>query len=146
MKDPAAALTDDEREIAELMTFGLPSDEQLRGVEIKAGWPLTLEQAAIYVGKKCRWARNELDPKPEFSEYRRKLLEGRRKAEMARNLVTAITIRDDEGDGTAATKTVRIKAASFIQGDEKPGVVVNIGHDDEQRRDHAGVCYPAPER
>jgi hypothetical protein len=35
-------------------------------------------------------------------------------------------IRDDVGDGTAATKIVRIKAASFIQGDDKPGVVVNV--------------------
>jgi hypothetical protein len=59
-------------------------------------------------------------------ETRRELLEGRRKAVQARNLAVAVEIRDNPGEGLAADRTVRLKAASFIQGDEKPGVTVNI--------------------
>jgi hypothetical protein len=118
MAEPRDALTDDEAEIADLMVYRLPHDETIRGVEVKAGWPLTLEQAAIFVGYRTKRARQVLDHKPEFNAYRRSLLDGRRRAEQGRNLVTAIAIRDDEGDATAATKTMRLKAASFIQGDE----------------------------
>lgn len=124
----AKGLTDDEAEIAHLMVYGLPNEETIDGKLVKADWPLTLEQAARFVGYRCKKARNYLDPLPEFGAYRRELLEGRRKSEAPRNLQTAISIRDDEGDESAATKTVRLKAASFIQGDEgKAGVVVNVG-------------------
>ena len=41
---------------------------------------------------------------------RRELLDGKRKAELARNLATAIAIRDDEGENLAADRTVRLKA------------------------------------
>jgi hypothetical protein len=42
-------------------------------------------------------------------------------------LATAIEIRDDDGDGSAAIRTVRLKACQFIEG--KPdgaSVVVNV--------------------
>src|SRR5271154_5456491 len=101
MADPRDALTDDEAEIARLIVEGLPEPETLRGVAAKAGWPLTLEQAAIFVGYRTKRARNYLDALPEFSAYRRKLLEGGRKAEAGRNLATLIAIRDDEGENLA---------------------------------------------
>jgi hypothetical protein len=119
-------LTEEEAEIARLMVHGLPNDEVILDVPIKAGWPLTLEQAAKFMGYRLKRARAHLDPNPDFRGYCRELLEARRESERARNMAVAVEIRDDVGDGTAATKTVRIKAASFIQGDDKPGVVVNV--------------------
>jgi hypothetical protein len=121
-----AGLSDDEAEIARLMVHGLPTEELILGKLIKPDWPLTLEQAASFMGYRLKRARRELDPNPEFRGYARKLLEARREAEAARNLAVAIDIRDDPGEGLAADRTVRLKAASFIQGDDKPGVTVNI--------------------
>ena len=46
-------------------------------------------------------ARNHLGDHPPFNALRRRIMEGRRKAEEARNLATAIKIRDDEGDESA---------------------------------------------
>jgi hypothetical protein len=119
-------LTDDEAEIGRLVTFGLPADEMIDGKLVKADWPLTLEQAARFVGYRCKKARSYLDPLPEFSAYRRELLEGRRKSEAPRNLATLIEIRDDPGEGFAADRTVRIKAVAAIEGTDKGGVVVNV--------------------
>jgi hypothetical protein len=120
-------LTDDEAEIGRLVTFGLPADETIDGKLVKADWPLTLEQAARFVGYRCRKARSYLDNLPEFSAYRRELLEGRRKSEAPRNLATLIEIRDDPGEGFAADRTVRIKAVAAIEGrPDGASVTVNV--------------------
>jgi hypothetical protein len=120
-------LTDDEAEIARLVTFGLPHEETIDGKLVKADWPLTLEQAARFVGYRCKKARNYLDNLPEFSTYRRHLLEGRRNAEKPRNLATFIEIRDSPGEGLAADRTVRIKAAQAIEGrSDGASVTVNV--------------------
>jgi hypothetical protein len=68
-------LSDDEAEIGRLTVFGLPGDETIDGKLVKAHWPLTLEQAARFVGYRCKKARNYLDNLPEFVGYRRELLE-----------------------------------------------------------------------
>src|ERR1700733_3310121 len=121
------ALTDDEAEIARLTVFGLPEGETIDGKEIKANWPLTLEQAARFVGYRCKKARGYLDPLPEFNTYRQQLLEGRRKSEAPRNLATLISIRDDPGEGFAADRTVRIKAIAAIEGrPDGASVTVNV--------------------
>jgi hypothetical protein len=120
-------LTDDEAEIGRLVTFGLPADETIDGKLVKADWPLMLEQAARFVGYRCKKARNYLDNLPEFSAYRRELLEGRRKSEAPRNLATLIEIRDDPGEGFAADRTVRIKAVAAIEGrPDGASVTVNV--------------------
>jgi hypothetical protein len=49
-------LTDDEAEIGRLVTFGLPADETIDGKLVRADWPLTLEQAARFVGYRCKSA------------------------------------------------------------------------------------------
>jgi hypothetical protein len=121
------SLTDDEAAIARLMVFGLQAEETIDGKLVKADWPLTLEQAARFVGYRCKKARNYLDNLPEFSTYRRQLLEGKRKAEAPRNLATLIEIRDDPGEGFAADRTVRIKAVAAIEGrPDGPNVTVNV--------------------
>jgi hypothetical protein len=123
----AKGLTDDEAEIGRLVTFGLPTDETIDGKLVKADWPLTLEQAARFVGYRCKKARNYLDNLPEFSTYRRQLLDGRRNAEKPRNLQTLIEIRDDPGEGFAADRTVRVKAVQAIEGrPDGPGLTVNV--------------------
>jgi hypothetical protein len=123
----AKGLTYDEEEIAHLMVYGLPNEEIILGKVVKADWPLTLEQAARFVGYRLKRARTHLDNLPEFSMHRRQLLDGKRKAELARNLETLIRIRDDEGENLAADRTVRIKAVQAIEGsDGKANVVVNV--------------------
>jgi hypothetical protein len=120
-------LTEDEEEMARLMVYGLPHEETILGKVVKPDWPLTLEQAAKFVGYRLKRARTHLDNLPAFSTHRRELLDGKRKAELARNLATAIAIRDDEGENLAADRTVRLKAIQVIEGSEgKGGVVVNV--------------------
>ena len=64
---------------------------------------------------------------PAFNAYRRQLLKERRESEQARNLATAIAIRDDEGDGSAATKTVQLKACRSSRArPSKAAVTVNV--------------------
>jgi len=122
-----AGLTEDEQEMARLMVYGLPHGEVILGKVVKPDWPLTLEQAAKFVGYRLKRARTHLDNLPAFSTHRRELLDGKRKAELARNLATAIAIRDDEGENLAADRTVRLKAIGVIEGNEgKAGVVVNV--------------------
>jgi hypothetical protein len=122
-----AGLTDDEEEIAHLMVYGLPHEETILGKVVKADWPLTLEQAAKFVGYRLKRARTHLDNLPAFSTHRRELLDGKRKAELARNLETLIQIRDDPGENLAADRTVRIKAVQAIEGSNgKASVTVNV--------------------
>jgi hypothetical protein len=121
------SLTDEEQEIARLMVYGLPHEETILGKVVKPDWPLTLEQAAKFVGYRLKRARTHLDNLPEFSTHRRELLDGKRSAELPRSLATAIEIRDDPGENSAADRTVRLKAISVIEGNEgKGGVVVNV--------------------
>jgi hypothetical protein len=120
-------LTDDQEEIARLMVYGLPADEIILGKLVKADWPLTLEQAAKFVSYRLKRARTHLDNLPAFSTLRRELLDGKHKAELARNLMTAIEIRNDPGENSAADRTVRLKAIQVIEGsDGKASVTVNV--------------------
>jgi hypothetical protein len=122
-----AKLTDDEEEIARLCVYGLPGEETILGKTVPAHWPLTLEQAAKFVGYRLKRARTYLDHHPEFKAYAGELLQARRKAEMARNLTTAIAIRDDPGENFAADRTVRLKAIQVIEGrGDGPNVTVNV--------------------
>jgi hypothetical protein len=89
--------------------------------------PLTLLEAAKAEGYRLKRARTYLADLPAFNLYRTQLLKARRENEAARNLATAIEIRDDDGDGSAAIRTVRLKACQFIEG--KPdgaSVTVNV--------------------
>jgi hypothetical protein len=116
-----------EQEIARLMVDGLDRDETIFGEHVPAGWPLTLVQAARATGYRVKRARNHLGDLGPFNELRGKLLKARRESEAARNLATAVAIRDNEGEGSAADRTLRLKAIGVIEGSEgKGGVVVNV--------------------
>jgi hypothetical protein len=107
-------LTRVERAIAYRMVEGLPR-------------PLTLMEAAKAEGYRLKRARTCLADLPAFNLYRAQLLKARRENEQARNLATAIEIRDDDGDGSAAIRTVRLKACQFIEGTpDGASVVVNV--------------------
>jgi hypothetical protein len=123
---PPEGLSDREAEIARLMTYGSPDAQIVMNEDIPADWPMSLEQAARFVGYRIRKARR-LASTEEFIRFRGSLLRGVRESEGPRNLATAIKIRDDKDDGSAATKTVQLKACTFIEGPpEKPGVGVNV--------------------
>ena len=73
-----------EQEIAGLMVDGLDHDETILGEDVPAFWPLTLVQAARACGYPMKKARNYLGDHPPFNALRRKIMDGRRKAEEAR--------------------------------------------------------------
>ena len=120
-------LTATEREIARLMTEGLDHDAVILGAEIPAYQPLSLTLAAKATGYLLKKARNVLGDRAEFNQLRGQLLKARRESEGPRNLATLIQIRDDEGQGLAADRTVRLKAIQVIEGNGgNGGVVVNV--------------------
>jgi hypothetical protein len=125
---PLKGLSAVEQEIARLMVDGLDHDETILGADVPAFWPLTLVQAARSCGYPMKKARNYLGDHPPFNAYRARLLKGRRESEAARNIATAVRIRDDEGDGSAADRTVRLKAIGVIEGptEKAPAFTVNV--------------------
>jgi hypothetical protein len=112
---PLSGLTRTEAQIAYLCVYGLPK-------------PMTVEEAAKSVGYRVKRARNHLADLPQFNAYRRALLKERRDSEQARNLATAIDIRDDPGEGRAADRMVQLKAIQVIEGptEKAPAVTVNV--------------------
>lgn len=123
----APALTAVEQEIARLTVFGLDRAETILGEHVAAGQPLRLELAAKVCRYRLKKARAILDHSPAFNALRRQLLADRRDSERPRNLATLIRIRDTEGAGLAADRTVQLKAISAIEGTDKaPAVTVNV--------------------
>jgi hypothetical protein len=125
-------ISEEASEFARLMVYGLDQPEIIENAEVKAYWPLTMRQAARYLGMRLRRARDICEA-PVFVEHYNKLCAEFRRSEKARNIATAVEIRDDEGDNSAATKTVRLKAVGVIEGTEgKGGVNVSVNVDNRQ--------------
>ena len=136
-------LTADEEKIARLMVYGLPADEIILGKLVKADWPLTLEQAAKFVGYRLKRARTHLDSLREFSTLRRELLDGKRKAELGGNLETLIQIRDDPGESLAADRNRQDQSRSSDRGQRREGQRHRQRKPaDERCSDHAWLCHP----
>lgn len=115
---PAASLkelTEDHKQCIELMVYGLDEPGQIEGEEVEAHKPLTLRQASRALGLRLRRMR-EMSATPLFQQAFNSEVAALRNAERPRNLQVAIAIRDDEGDKSAATKTVRLKAIQSIEG------------------------------
>ncbi|MEJ0094155.1 MAG: hypothetical protein WDN46_12175 [Methylocella sp.] len=128
IKPPLAslrALPDYAAAVIDCMVHGLDNDQHIDGKLIEAGTPLTLKQAALACSVRTRQAR-ELASTELFAKALNKAVSDRRNAERPRNLATAIEIRDDPGDGSAATKTVRLKAIDSIEGKSSSGNTVNV--------------------
>jgi len=130
-KLPLSQLSDDYRQVIELMVYGLDEAGDIEGQRLEAGVPLTLRQACRAVGVRLRRMRDMHATALFQTELNRAVL-ARRNAEKPKNLTTAIEIRDDMGDNTAATKTVRLKAIQSIEGADRAGVQVTIHNSDSQ--------------
>lgn len=124
---PILALTDDMRELAQLLVYGLEQADEIEGKRIEAGWPLTLRQAARHLGMRLARSR-DIAEAPCFTNELAKQLAARRNSEKARNLATAVAIRDEEGLNLAADKTVRLKAIGVIEGTEGKGLSIQINN------------------
>jgi hypothetical protein len=111
--------------IVRLMIYGLEEDAVIEGVAIAAGTPLTLRQAARRVGVRLRSAREIADTALFQTAFNKTLLSLRR-SEGPRNLHTAIKIRDDEGDCSAATKRARLAAIDSIEGKSSTGTNISV--------------------
>jgi hypothetical protein len=111
--------------VIDLMVHGHIEPATIEGVFIEAGQPMTLRQAARAAGVRLRQAR-EVSDTELFAKALNRAVQARRNSERPRNLQTAITIRDDVGDGSAATKTVRLKAIDSIEGKSSSGTNVQV--------------------
>jgi hypothetical protein len=122
----APQLTAREMRLAELMTDGPDEDVTLEdGTTIDAGWPMTLAAAARVSGVPLRRARQLAGSTALIAAFNQEF-QALRRAEGPRNVATAISVRDRIGDDTAADRAVRLKAIATIEGDEKPGLTVNV--------------------
>jgi hypothetical protein len=121
-------LTDEHKQIIELMVHGLDVSGEVDGSHYEAGEPLPFREACRAVGAKLRRMR-EMYATPLFQSELNRQIAAQRTAERPKNLHVAKQIRDDEGDGSAATKTVRLKAIQSIEGrDGQASVNVQINN------------------
>jgi hypothetical protein len=128
-RKPIAALDSRGRKLIQLMVFGFDDPEEAARYGLPAHTPLTLEQASEPAGLKRRNARYLFSQRAFLAAYSENLA-ALRKSHQARAVATLAEIADDPGDGTAATKTARIKASNSLlddQGGRGTNVNVNVG-------------------
>lgn len=126
-RKPIKELDDRGMKMVELMTFG-PDEQDAEKYGIQAYEPLNIEQAADIAGLRRRNAR-WLYSQPVFLSAYAKSLANVRNSMKARAVHTMGQIMDEVGDNLAADRTVRLKAASGIIGNEfghGPNLNVNI--------------------
>lgn len=126
-RKPIKELDDRGMKMVELMTFG-PDKQDAEKYGIKAYEPLNIEQAADISGLRRRNAR-WLYSQPVFLNAYAKSLANVRSSMKARAIHTMGQIMDEIGENLAADRTVRLKAASAIIGNEagnSPNLNVNI--------------------
>jgi hypothetical protein len=111
--------------VIDLMVHGHIEPATIEGVFIEAGQPMTLRQAARAAGVRLRQAR-EVSDTELFAKALNRAVQARRNSERPRNLAVAIGIRDEVGDKSAATKTVRLKAIDSIEGKPSSGTNVQV--------------------
>jgi hypothetical protein len=97
---------------------------------IEPGEQLTLIEAADLLRIRRRNAR-ELSSFPLYQRTLAAEVQRLRDGEKARSVGTMVKIRDDHGQGKAADRTVRLKAAQALlgegDGNRQPSVQVNVG-------------------
>ena len=111
--------------LAEYMTVGTSHPRAAR-LGLPLNEPLSLEQAASVLDIRRRNAR-QIFATPRFQKLYAKMVADMRSGAHARMVRTMIDIADDEGDGTAATKSVRLKAAKAVIGESDSQLTVNVG-------------------
>lgn len=112
-------------ELTNLLVFGLEADEAIDGVAYVAGEPLRINDAAKFMGLRTKRAHRAFRTPNVLAMHRAKL-EQLRDGERARNILKAVAIRDNPGEGLAADRTVQLKAIATIEGQTKSGVNVSV--------------------
>ena len=102
--------------LVDLMTLGLTPEEAADHPDLPAAEPLTLEQAARVVGLKLKNARFIFASHPFLTSYSANLV-AIRNAHKARAIAVLAEIMNSAGDGLAADRAVRVKAASQLLND-----------------------------
>jgi hypothetical protein len=115
------------RLLAEYLCYGA-DNARVRRLGYPVNAPLTVEQASDVIGLRRRNARGIMRM-PAWQALMAQMVGELKNGVKARAVGTLIGIMDDEGDGTAATKNVRFKAARELldDGEGRGGVNVNIG-------------------
>ena len=109
------------------MVFGLDAlDDRLP--EVAVGQPLSLEDAAAALGLRRRNARQIFET-PAFRKMLTAKIADLRVGAHPRMIRNMIDIANDPGEGTAADRTVRLKASLAVLGEQAKdgGVTVNVG-------------------
>jgi hypothetical protein len=121
------ALTERDGRLAEIMVFGLDSPDD-RLPDVAVGQPLSLEDAATALGLRRRNARQIFET-PAFRKILTAKIADLRVGAHPRMIRNMIDIANDPGEGTAADRTVRLKASMAVLGEQAKdgGVTVNVG-------------------
>jgi hypothetical protein len=115
-------LTPRHRLLCEIMVFGTAHVRAQR-LGLPLNVPLSLTDAARVVDIRQRNAK-QVSALPAFRSLYSKMVSDMRSGETARSIATMIEVRDDAGDGSAATKGQRLKAAQALMGEG--GMNINI--------------------
>jgi hypothetical protein len=152
LKPPSASLSKlsgKMHKLIELMTSGATEESvraftrKIRSVDaegntitiekpIEPGEPLDLRTACLFGRIRVRQGK-DLMRAPLFVAELNKALKAQRDSARPRALATVVSLMDDEGDNSAATKKVRLAASQTILGEEGDGkrngvtVVNNLG-------------------
>lgn len=142
-RKPIKELDDRGIKMVELMTFG-PDEQEARKYGIQAYEPLNIEQAADIAGLRRRNAR-WLYSQPVFLNAYAKSLSNVRSSMKARAVHTMGQIMNTVGEDLAADRTVRLKAASAIIGNETVnGSNLNVNIHNHSVNLTAGVVIRLP--
>lgn len=126
------------------ITRASPTEDQPdRRRPLEPGEPMRLDEACDLLRIRRRRGR-EIMQSPAAQKELARQLQGLRSGMKARAMTVLGAILEDEGDGSAATKTVRLKAANAILGEENRngGVTVNVNNGPVLQ---AGVVIRLPE-
>jgi hypothetical protein len=113
-----------DRLLCEYMTHGTSHPRAVR-LGLPVNEPLSLEQAATVLDVRRRNAR-QIFSTPQFQKLFARMVADIRSGAHARMVKTMINIADDEGDGSAATKSVRLKAAKSVLGEQDAALNVSV--------------------
>jgi hypothetical protein len=117
--------------LAEYMTVGTSHARAAR-LGLPLNQPLSLEQAASVLDIRRRNAR-QIFALPAFQALYSKKIADMRCGAHARMVKHMVSIADDEGDNSAATKSVRLKAAKSVLGEQETLLNVSVVQNNVQQ-------------
>jgi hypothetical protein len=133
-----------DKQLAEYMTVGTSHARAVR-LGFLQNEPLSLEQAAAVLDMRRRNAR-QVFASPQFQKLYAKSIADMRSGQHARMVKHMVSIADDEGGGTAATKSVRLKAAKAVLGEQDAALNVNVAVQNTVAGPRFGYVYAPCDR